>query len=182
MNVRKIPGSDTGSTISFTWDRVIGADGYRFYSAGVLRSKTFDPTRRTVRFSKGQEPYEVEAIVLTPIDRGRYPADSPPPPTYVKVAPITVVAEGASDQRVSLKDASGNLRPGVSILASGEATDESGAKYNGDLGGLENSSVRTKLRHEDYPELATAKAMDGRSADECPPVGDPTKNTGSWTV
>lgn len=103
----------------------------------------------------------------------------PPPPTAKLVAPITVREEGGSDQRVCLFNTDGTLRPGVTRLPSGEYTDESGAKYNSNGDGLENSSVRTKV-HD--PALVGAKQMDGRSACECPTVGSPSNNTGSWTV
>jgi len=86
MNVRKIA---TGLlTITLEWDAVPGAQGWRFYSQGVLRSRSFDPAKRTAKFRKGQEPYVVEAIVLTPIDKGQYPAAVPVPPTD-PVAPRT---------------------------------------------------------------------------------------------
>lgn len=105
-------------------------------------------------------------------------APEPPPPAYKKVAPITVRQEGGSDQRVCLFDG-GNLRPGVFRRGDGTYGDESGAVYAANGDGLEDSSVRTKVND---PALVGAKSMDGRSACECPPVGDPTKNTGSWTV
>jgi hypothetical protein len=57
--------------------------------------------------------------------------------------------------------------------------DGSGAVYNKDGDGLEDSSVRSKVSD---PRLVGAKSMDGRSACECPTVGDPLTNTGSWTV
>lgn len=101
-----------------------------------------------------------------------------PVPAYKKVAPITVRQEGGSDQRVCLFE-NGNLRPGVFRRADGTYGDESGAVYAADADGLEDSSIRTKVTD---PALVGAKSMDGRSACECPPVGDPTKNTGSWTV
>lgn len=87
MNVRKV--SETATSITIGWDPVRDAEGYRFYSAGVLRSRTFDTKRRTVRFSKGQEPYVVEAVVLRGIDSGSYPAAPPPPPPAKRYAPMT---------------------------------------------------------------------------------------------
>jgi hypothetical protein len=110
------------------------------------------------------------------------PPPPPPEPTYKKVAPITVREEGGSDQRVCLWTGamgSSELVPGVWRTASGEYTDESGARYNADGDGLENSSIRPKV---DDPRLVGARSMDGRSACQCPPVGDPTKNTGSWAI
>jgi hypothetical protein len=108
------------------------------------------------------------------------PAPPPPPvPTYLKVAPITVREEGGSDQRVCLFEADGTLRPGVRRLPNGQYTDESGALYSSDSDGLEDSSIRTKV-HD--PALVGARSMDNRSTCDCPPTGDPTTNTGSWTV
>lgn len=91
MNVRKI--AETATSITLGWDAVPGADGYRFYSAGVLRSRTFDPSRRSVKFSKGQAPYKIEAVKLSVLDSGEYPApkppDPPPTPTRKFLAPQT---------------------------------------------------------------------------------------------
>ena len=106
------------------------------------------------------------------------PPPPPPPPTFMKVAPITVRAEGGSDQRVCLF-INGNLRPGVFRRPDGTYGDESGAVYAANGDGLEDSSVRTKVTD---PRLVGAKSMDGRSACECPTVGDPLSNTGSWTI
>lgn len=106
------------------------------------------------------------------------PPPPPPPPPTVLVAPKTVNTEGSSDQRFSMR-VNGSLRPGVSIRGDGLYTDQSGALYARDGGGLEESGVRNK---DIIPGLVGAKSMDGRSADECPTVGDPAKNTGSWKV
>jgi hypothetical protein len=107
------------------------------------------------------------------------PPPPPPPPLPTKfVAPITVRQEGGSDQRVCLF-VNGNLRPGVFRRADGTYGDDSGAVYAANGDGLEDSSVRTKVND---PALVGARSMDGRSACECPTVGDPLKNTGSWTV
>lgn len=105
----------------------------------------------------------------------------PAPPTAILVAPITVTQQGGSDQRVCLFNSDGSLRPGVTRLANGEYTDQSNAKYAADGGGLENSSVRTKLPEGAFG-LVKAKEMDSRSACECPTAGSPADNTGSWTV
>jgi len=105
----------------------------------------------------------------------------PPPPAFKKVAPITVTKQGGSDQRVCLFNPDGSMRPGVSRLPNGEYTDESSAKYNSDGDGLENSSVRTQLAEGAFG-LTKAKEMDGRTACQCHTAGEPTQNTGSWTV
>lgn len=106
------------------------------------------------------------------------PPPPPPPPTFKRVAPITVRQEGGSDQRVCLFE-NGSLRPGVFRRPDGTYGDESGAVYASNGDGLEESGVRTKVND---PRLVGAKSMDGRSACECPTVGSPTDNTGSWTV
>lgn len=116
------------------------------------------------------------AGLLTPLT----PTPAPTPPTtYLKVAPITVREEGGSDQRVCLFESDGSLRPGVRRLPNGQYTDDSAALYAADGDGLENSSIRSKVAD---PALVGARSMDGRSACQCPPTGDPTKNSGSWTV
>jgi hypothetical protein len=107
------------------------------------------------------------------------PPPPPPAPKFKRVAPITVREEGGSDQRVCLWSSAGVLHPGVTRLSSGEYTDESGAVYSSDGDGLENSGVRPKVND---PRLVGARSMDGRSACDCPPVGDPSNNTGSWAV
>ena len=109
------------------------------------------------------------------------PPDPPPAQTYVRVAPITVREEGGSDQRVCLWEGvmGGTLRPGVKRLSSGQYTDESGALYKSDGDGLEDSSIRTKVHDE---RLVGARSMDNRTPCECPTVGSPEDNTGSWTV
>ena len=112
-------------TITLSWEKIAGVDGYRFYSAGVFRSDTWDANRTSIKFSAGQEPYVVEAIVATAWtvkDKGQFPASSTPPPepTFVRVAPITVTQQGGSDQRVCLftgEVEGGPLRPGVTKLA-----------------------------------------------------------------
>jgi hypothetical protein len=103
----------------------------------------------------------------------------PPPVTFKKVAPITVREEGGSDQRVCLWASPGVLMPGVRQLPNGQYTDESGALYRSDGDGLEDSAIRSKVND---PRLVGARSMDNRSACDCPPVGDPKTNTGSWTV
>ena len=115
------------------------------------------------------------AAVLKPLTP---PPPPPPPPAPKLVAPITVRAEGGSDQRVCLF-LNGSLRPGVYRRGDGTYSDDSGAVYASNGDGLEESSVRSKVND---PRLVGAKSMDGRSACECPTVGDPLTNTGSWTV
>lgn len=183
MNVRKVPGSDTGASITLTWDPVPGADGYRFYSAGVLRSTTMDPKRTTVTFSKGQEPYVVEAVVLNPTDSGQHPpAPTPPPIPHIKVAPRTAYAQGGSDARYCLWVGAegGELRPGLVFVNAAnpdEGVRDEVAQY--DLNGLCKGGRSDGLETEG---LVGAREMDGRPPCELPMVGDPTTNTGSWRI
>lgn len=88
---------ETPTTITLEWDPVAGASGYRFQSAGTAPkwSHTWDGTRTTVRFAKGQEPYRVEA--LGALDAGVYPAPAVPtgrlkwaPPVLANPTTITV--------------------------------------------------------------------------------------------
>jgi hypothetical protein len=107
--------------------------------------------------------------------------DPPVPPvqSYVRVAPIVVREEGGSDQRVCLWNPDGSLRPGCFRLPSGQYGDESGALYRSDGDGLEDSSIRSKVHDE---RLVGARSMDNRAVCDCPPVGNPEDNSGSWTV
>jgi hypothetical protein len=182
--VRKV--SETATSITLGWDPVPNADGYRFYSAGVLRSKTMDPRRRTVKFSKGQSPYRIEAVILNHLDQGSYPPPTQPPPqptpTYKRVAPITVTEQGGSNQRVCLftgEVEGGPLRPGVVQLPDGRYTDDSKAIYQSN--GLEDTSVRTRLPEGAFG-LVKAREMDSRNACQCHTAGKPEDNSGSWTV
>lgn len=173
MQIRKV--GETATSITLGWDLVPGADGYRFYSAGVLRSKTMDPKRKTVKFSKGQEPYRIEAVVLTPVDSGTWPAQPPPPPppTFKKVAPRVAFKQGVSDARFCTREQPGVVpEPGA---PAGHTVDESGATYDQD--GLCKNGVRS-----DAPAVTGALEIDGRDYCSLPRVGDPTKNTGSWAI
>jgi hypothetical protein len=163
MQIRKV--SETAETITLGWDPVPGADGYRFYSAGVLRSKTMDPNRKTVKFSKGQEPYKIEAVVLTPIDSGTYPATDPEPTR--RYAPRTHnVGTSGQDPRFCMKpefgvrwDSSRNL-----------FVDEMDATYN-ERGMLNSGRDRNRI----VPELKGAESMDG--LENCDPYLGPA---GVW--
>jgi hypothetical protein len=178
MQLSKI--GETATTITLGWTPVAGADGYRFYSAGVLRSKTMDPSRKSVKFSKGQEPYKVEAVVLTPIDSGVYPST---PVTFKKVAPRVAYKQDGSDARYCLWAGAegGALRPGLSYIDpnnhSAGVRDEV-AQYS--LDGLCLGSERTGGKASDG--IVGAKEIDGRPLCSLPMPGDPTRNTGSWLI
>lgn len=108
------------------------------------------------------------------------PPPPPPEPTYVKVAPkVCNKVPNGSDPRFCMFQPDGSLRPGVTRLPNGQYTDESGAKYAADGDGLEESSIRST---DFVPGLKFANDTDGVPYCQLPMVGDPTKNTGSWTV
>ena len=74
ITLRKV--SETATTITLGWDRVPGAVGYRFTVDGKV-SHTFDPTRTTVKVSKGADHTLVEALGV--LDSGVWPQPEPPP-------------------------------------------------------------------------------------------------------
>lgn len=179
MVIRKV--SETATSITLGWDRVPGADGYRFYSAGVLRSKTMDPDRTTVKFSKGQEPYKIEAVVLDPVDSGTYP--SSPPPAFKKVAPRVAYKQDGSDARYCLWQTveGGALRPEVWWVdpnnpAAG-VRDEV-AIY--DTSGLCRGSERSDGSAADG--IVGAREINNRPLCSLPMTGDAAANTGSWKL
>lgn len=155
MRVFKI--SETATSVTIGWDSVPGADGYRFYSAGVLRSRTFDPKRRSARFSKGQEPYVIEAVVLRGIDSGSYPTapppPPPPPPPTKRYAPMTHHV-GLNDQ-----DPCYCMSPEYGAIwnpSRGLYVDQKGATY--DQKGRLNEG---RDRNRKPPMLKGAESMDG---------------------
>lgn len=60
--------AETVSTVTFGWQPVTGAIGYRFSSSSrpSWYSVTWDPTRSTVKFSKGSACYRVESVLSGP--------------------------------------------------------------------------------------------------------------------
>jgi hypothetical protein len=138
-----------------TWEGVPGAEGYRLYSMGTYRSRTFDKNRRSARFSKGHDPYEVEAIVLTPIDRGSTAPGPPPPPPPppARYAPMTHHV-GDRDQ-----DPCYCMRPEYGVVwdaARGLHVDAKGATYD-EKGRLSGGRDRSRKP----PMLKGAESMDG---------------------
>lgn len=179
MEIRKI--AETATSITLGWDPVPGCDGYIFYSAGVRRSKTMDPSRRSIKFSKGMEPYRVEAVRLSVIAFDEYPDPVKPPPTttYKKVAPRVAYKTDRGDARYCMFEADGSLRPGITRLPSGAYQDDV-AQYSADGDGLELSGVRTGGSPADC--ATGSDSIDGRPYCSLPMQGDPTKNTGSWLI
>lgn len=65
--------SETNTTITFKYNAVPDAEGYRFYTGAYENevpkfnpvSRTFDPTRTTVKFAKGPEAFRVTAMDVT---------------------------------------------------------------------------------------------------------------------
>jgi hypothetical protein len=63
--------SETQNSITLGWAPQPG-DGYRFYRDGIVVSRTFDPARTSVKFSKGQS-YKVEVQIISYGNTGVYP-------------------------------------------------------------------------------------------------------------
>ncbi len=85
FEVRKL--AENASSITLGWDAQPGADGYRFYRDGTAVSRTFDPSRTSVKFAKG-ESYKIEVLILSAGASGVYPPP-PPPPTTTAPPPTT---------------------------------------------------------------------------------------------
>ena len=75
--------AETQKTITFAWDPVAGAAGFKFYRDGTAVSITGDINRTTVRFSK-TAVYKVCPLftgdTVSTKGCGTYPATPPPPP------------------------------------------------------------------------------------------------------
>ena len=79
ITLRKI--SEDASTITLGWDKVEGADGFRFTAEKQPKpSHTWNGDRTSVRFAKGSAWYRVEAMNVQ--DQGEWPlqATQPAPP------------------------------------------------------------------------------------------------------
>lgn len=64
--------AETSSTITLGWSPPAGAAGYRFVVDGRAVSRTFDPSRSSVRFGKGASSYRVEVLELDVIAAGEW--------------------------------------------------------------------------------------------------------------
>ena len=157
MELRKV--AETAATITLGWDPVDGADGYLFYADGKRVSKTFDPKRRTVKFSKGPSSFVVEAVRFARVDAGAYPPA--PPATYKKVAPRVAYKAGGSDARYCLRDFP-SLRD--------------------DVAAYDSNGLCTDGRRSDGPAVTSALEIDGRDLCSLPTTGNPETNTGSWAI
>lgn len=78
--------SEDATTITLVWAPQSGY-GYLFSSAGVLRSRTNDPSRSSVRFAK-VDPASYDVDVIVKGANGHYPAATPPAPTAALVQTI----------------------------------------------------------------------------------------------
>jgi len=106
--------SQTNSTITLGWDAQPGY-GYLFSAGGVLVSRTNDPARTSVKFSK-VTPASYDVDVITKGANGHYPETAPPPPP----PPPAVCADGLDndgDGKVDLAD------PGCSSSTDTDETD-----------------------------------------------------------
>ena len=99
MQLRKT--SETAKTITLAWDPVAGAEGYLFYADGKAVSRTFDPSRNSVRFGKGPAHFRVEAVRFSVVDADEWPdaAPPPPPPPPPQIAPRTYNKVPSADAR-----------------------------------------------------------------------------------
>lgn len=68
---------ETARTVTLAWTPPADAAGYVFVADGVRVSRTFDPTRAAVRFSRG--PARFEVLVLKVAGSGQWPPPAPDP-------------------------------------------------------------------------------------------------------
>lgn len=153
MELRKI--GETPTTITFGW-KPVACEGYLFFADGKRVSKTFDPTRSSIKFSKGPKSFRIEAINFVTIDSDVWPDPvSQPPPVQKMAAPQTINPEGGSDARYCVRDLPTEPNSDIHYEPSDPAI-----RYDSDglcLGG------RTKDRV--IPGLRGARSVDG--ADYC---------------
>ena len=92
--------SQTAGTITLEWDPVAGCEGYLFFVDGKRVSRSLDPRRHTVTFSKGHASYGVQAVAYAVVVQDSYPdAAPPPPPPPPQVAPRTYNKVPSADAR-----------------------------------------------------------------------------------
>ena len=88
--------SETSSSITFSHPKVAGCEGYQYFADGVLVSRTFDPDKLTIKFSKGAQSYRVLPVdVVGRADGFVWPA-SPPPSSYTVVQNVDGTAGAVS--------------------------------------------------------------------------------------
>lgn len=112
MELRKT--AETATTITFGWDPVAGASGYRFTAEKQAKpSHTWDPTRSSVRFAKGSAWYRVEALKVG--DTGEWPTVAPPPPPPPPANGAKLPALFSTDRQVIRP----TVTPGQTVTLSG---------------------------------------------------------------
>lgn len=126
FDVHKV--SETATTVTLGWDAQPGADGYRFYADGVAVSRTFDPSRTTVRFGKQFATYKVAALQVTETGTvGVYPAPVEPP-----TPPATTITGAECDRRAAV---AGTVIENVTVTGGCEVTAQNVTLLNAALGG-----------------------------------------------
>lgn len=118
----------------------------------------------------GRAAWRVAAL-LAPIA----PPPPPPPPPYLRVAPKVTNKQLGSDADFCCVN-----QPGVFRQPDGTYVDESGSRY--DSNGLHLGGRSDACTQEWTDGLRGARERDGIPPCDLPRVGDPTKNTGSWTL
>ena len=98
--------SQDATTITLGWTPQPGY-GYLFSSGGVLRSRTNDASRSTVRFAKvTPASYDVDVIVKGA--NGHYPDITPPPPPKAQCEDLI---DNDGDGKIDLADPGCTARP-----------------------------------------------------------------------
>jgi hypothetical protein len=104
------------------------------------------------------------------------PQPPQPPTSYVRVAPKTVNYQEGSNARYCCVN-----QPGVTQHGDGTFTDEGGGRY--DENGLHLGGRSSECEFGWTQGLPGARELDQRDiCRDITPVGDPTKNTGSWLL
>lgn len=163
-------------TLELIYTEIVGSVGYKTTVGPIDKGKVTKRLAGTAtplpRANLALAAWRTAAL-LTPLA----PPPPPPPPPYVKVAPRVAYKTDRGDARYCMFEADGSLRPGISRRPDDYYTDESGAVYSKDGDGLEESAVRSPA-----PAVTASDEIDGRPYCSLPLEGDPTKNTGSWTI
>lgn len=173
--MKLIETARVGSSVWLIWDPVPGAEGYLFYRDGVRVGRTFTMPQTPLKFyCPAGSTIRVAAIRFAELDADIWPDSATPPPlTYVKVAPRVAYKEGSSDARYCTVNQPGVYRDPMT----GHAVDEVGTY---DENGLCTNGKRSDGSDKDCP--TGALQINGRDYCSLPTQGDPTKNTGSWIV
>ena len=150
MELHKV--AETSNTITVGWTPVPGCEGYLFFKDGVRVSRTLDPSRNTVKFSKPFQSLMVQAFVFSTISQGSYPGVVPPP--FVAPRTYNAAPGGEPSSRFCTTGLPRNAQG--SLYDSFSTYDDDGR----DLGGRTAKQVQG---------LKPANEMDGRGP--CDPYG-----------